>query len=361
MRKILLISHGNSTHTIKWVRALQKKYKIFLFDWRPINKANYNNLDNIVLLQSKKKGVNEIPFFSYCKAFFKIKKLSKKLSPDLIHAHYASSYGLLGVKAKNTLLVTSVWGTDITDFPHKSFFHKQIIKYILKISDNIFVTSHFLSKQVKIISGIDSLLTPFGVEANNKKYYNNENESFVFGTAKNITKFSGIDIAIECFAKLKKNNPEKKMKYEIAGDGPFRKKIKSLIHKLGLENDVNLRGHLVHEKINNFMSEIDVYINLSEKESFGVAVLEASCAGIPVIVSDVGGLPEVVIDGETGLIINRNNKNEIINAMHSFLNKDKKTINMGRNGKAFVEANYNWKNSVRIMLNHYENIIKNEK
>ena len=51
MRKILLISHGNSIHTIKWVSALQKKYKIFLFDWRPINNAYYKNLDNVILLQ----------------------------------------------------------------------------------------------------------------------------------------------------------------------------------------------------------------------------------------------------------------------------------------------------------------------
>ena len=148
MRKILLISHGNSIHTIKWVSALQKKYKIFLFDWRPINEDNYDDLDNVVLLQSKKNGANENPFLSYCKAFFKIKKISKKLLPDLIHAHYASSYGLLGIKAKNTLLITSVWGTDITDFPYKSIFHKKIIKYVLKKSDYIFVTSNSLiSKQ----------------------------------------------------------------------------------------------------------------------------------------------------------------------------------------------------------------------
>ena len=99
------------------------------------------------------------------------KKLSKKILPDLIHAHYASSYGLLGVKAKTTLLITSVWGTDITDFPYKSIFHKHIIKYVLKKSDHIFVTSNFLSKEVKMISGHDSFITPFGVERCKKNYH----------------------------------------------------------------------------------------------------------------------------------------------------------------------------------------------
>ena len=359
MRKILLISHGNSIHTIKWVSALQKKYKIFLFDWRPINNAHYKNLDNVILLQSKKKKINKISFLSYFKALFIIKKLSIKLSPDLIHAHYASSYGLLGVKAKTTLLITSVWGTDITDFPYKSIFHKQIIKYVLKKSDHIFVTSNFLSKEVKMISGYDSFITPFGVELNKKNYDENKNNTVVFGTVKNITKFSGIDIAIECFAKLKKNNPDKKIKYEIVGNGPFFKKIESLIYKLGLDNDVNLRGYLDHKKISKFLSEIDVYINLPEKESFGVAVLEASAAEIPVIVSDVGGLPEVVIHGETGLIINRNKKSEIVDAMNSFIVKDKKTTKMGVNGKQFVSRRYSWKNSVRIMTDNYKKFLNN--
>lgn len=359
MRKILLISHGNSIHTIKWVSALQKKYKIFLFDWRPINNAYYKNLDNVILLQPKEKKINKISFLSYFKAFFKIKKLSIKLSPDLIHAHYASSYGLLGVKAKTTLLITSVWGTDITDFPYKSILHKHIIKYVLKKSDHIFVTSNFLSKEVKMISGYDSFITPFGVELNKKNYDENNNNTVVFGTVKNITKFSGIDIAIECFAKLKKNNPDKKIKYEIVGNGPFIKKIESLIYKLGLDNDVNLRGYLDHKKISKFLSEIDVYINLPEKESFGVAVLEASAAEIPVIVSDVGGLPEVVIHGETGLILNRNKKSEIVDAMNSFLVKDKKRTKMGVNGKQFVSRRYSWKNSVRIMTDNYKKILNN--
>ena len=75
MRKILLISHGNSIHTIKWVSALQKKYKIFLFDWRPINRDYYNNLHNVVLLQSKKKKVRVVVFLeAYILKMFKTKK-----------------------------------------------------------------------------------------------------------------------------------------------------------------------------------------------------------------------------------------------------------------------------------------------
>ena len=65
MRKILFISNGNSIHTIKWVKAIQKKYKVLLFDWRPINRDIYNNLDNVVIIQPKNYNANKIIFISY--------------------------------------------------------------------------------------------------------------------------------------------------------------------------------------------------------------------------------------------------------------------------------------------------------
>ena len=60
MRKILLISNGDSIHTIKWVEGLQKKYKIFLFDWRPIKNKNFNKMKNVTIVSPKINFNNKI-------------------------------------------------------------------------------------------------------------------------------------------------------------------------------------------------------------------------------------------------------------------------------------------------------------
>ena len=356
MRKILFISNGNSIHTIKWVKAIQKKYKVLLFDWRPINRDIYNNLDNVVIVQPKNYNANKIIFISYLKAFFSINEISKKNSPDLIHAHYATSYGLLGVKAKASCLITSVWGSDITEFPYKSWFHKKLTKYILNSSNHIFVTSNYLAKKVKNICGKDSLITPFGVEVKEKMEINEESPFISFGTAKNITNFSGIDLCLKSFAKLKKMNPNKKITFEIAGDGPFMNRLESIIDELGIKKDVNFYGHIDHKKINSFMNKIDIYINLPAIESFGVAVIEASASRLPVIVSNVGGLPEIVEDGKTGFIVDRENQPQIINAMNLLLNNKKQVAIMGSNGLKLVKEKYNWNDSVKLMISYYKKI-----
>ena len=360
MRKILLISNADSIHTIKWVKELQNNYKIFLFDWRPIDGVNYKNLENVMIVSNTNFLSKKIPTFSFIYSFLKIKKISNKINPDVVHSHYATSYGLLGVRAKKNKLITSVWGSDISDFPNKSWFHKFLLKHVLIKSDYIFSTSKFLRKKIKKISKRNSIVTPFGVETSENIKSKNNSETVTFGVAKNLTYSSGIELAIRCFHKLKKLNQENKIKFLIAGDGPLRDRIELVINELDLKNDVSLLGHINHKEIYKFMSKIDIYINLPQKESFGVAVLEASAAGKPVIVSGVGGLPEVVKDGVTGIIIDLKNEDQIIAVMDQMLRlKDKRNF-MGENGKKFVEKNYSWEKCKEIMLNSYNKILNNE-
>tara|TARA_A100000164_G_scaffold130682_1_gene115802 strand:- start:717 stop:1802 length:1086 start_codon:yes stop_codon:yes gene_type:complete len=360
MRKILLISNGDSIHTIRWTKELQSKYKIFLFDWRPINQENYINLENVMIVSNANFFSKKVPFLSFIISFLKIKEISKNIAPDIIHSHYATSYGLLGVRAKKNKLIISVWGSDLSDFPNKSLLHKYLIKYLLKKSEYIFSTSNFLRKKVKEITSRNSTITPFGVEILKYNEIKKNTGLITFGVAKNLKSSSGIELAIRCFYKLKKANKEKKIKFQIAGDGPLRPKIESIIKELDLENEVSLLGHLNHKDIYIFMKKIDVYINLPQEESFGVAVLEASAAGKPVIVSDVGGLSEVVKDGVTGTIVDLKNEDQIVRAMDEMVcRKDKRDL-MGANGIKFVEKNYSWEKSKEIMLDSYKKILNDE-
>ena len=112
-----------------------------------------------------------------------------------------------------------------------------------------------------------------------------------------------------------------------------------------------------HERMNNFYKKINVYINIPSRESFGVAVLEAAAAGLPSMVSNIGGLPEIVLHKETGLIVDRNDKNEIINAMNYFVNNKEEIKKIGLNAKSFVEEKYSWTDSLDIMNANYESII----
>ena len=142
--KIILLTDANSAHSLRWVRTL-KNYNIslLLFSFFKPNKKIKKIYDDLGVeihspnLKSKIKKLNK-PNLSKIKYIFSIIHLIRAIrvfKPDLIHAHYASSYGLLGALSMFKPFVLSVWGSDIYDFPYISNFNRYLMKFTLKRPD----------------------------------------------------------------------------------------------------------------------------------------------------------------------------------------------------------------------------------
>src|SRR5690606_38202825 len=103
------------------------------------------------------------------------------------------------------------------------------------------------------------------------------------------------------FALLRQRVGGELLRLRIVGDGPDRRELESRAAPLG--NAVQFVGAVPHDDVQQQLQLIDIYVAASRKESFGVAVIEASACGLPVVVSDADGLSEVVDDGVTGLVV----------------------------------------------------------
>jgi N-acetyl-alpha-D-glucosaminyl L-malate synthase BshA len=86
----------------------------------------------------------------------------------------------------------------------------------------------------------------------------------------------------------------------MIGDGPDRTKAEALCRELDICDDVRFLGKL--EAVEEVLSVADLFLMPSEKESFGLAALEAMACEVPIISSDTGGLPELNIQGVTGFL-----------------------------------------------------------
>ena len=93
----------------------------------------------------------------------------KTFKPQLLHANYATSYGLLGAMTGFHPFVLSVWGSDVFTFPKKSFAHKMLFKYNLNKADKILSTSRFMSQEISKYTSKKIEITPFGVDL--EKFY----------------------------------------------------------------------------------------------------------------------------------------------------------------------------------------------
>ena len=147
--KLLILADPNSSHTIKWVTSLAKwGIDIMLIGLGNLMVKSYEPYPNIKIEMIGAKVTRDEGSFkkiSYLKAVPYIRKKIKEFKPDIVHSHYASSYGLLGALSSFHPFIVSVWGSDVYSFPDKSVLHRKVLEYVLKKADIICSTSHTMS------------------------------------------------------------------------------------------------------------------------------------------------------------------------------------------------------------------------
>lgn len=366
--KILLLSDAYSIHTIKWAKSLNKKgIKIAIFSLNynenEVNPYQHNNKIKVYYCVDKnaKKRSSGLAKISYLKALPHLKQVIKEFKPDIVHAHYASSYGLLGALSGFHPYIISVWGSDVFDFPNVSVLHKAVIKYNLSKADRILSTSKVMAVETQKYTEKEVVVTPFGIDLDKFKPLNakslfDEND-IVIGTIKTLEEKYGIEYLIKAFAIVKNKYKNLPLKLLIVGDGSLSGNLKKLVHDLNIENETAFTGKIPHKLVPVYDNMLSVSVSVSNSESFGVAIIEASACGKPVIVSDVGGLPEVVENGVTGIVVPARDHEKTAKAIEKLVLDEKLRKKMGEAGRKRVAKFYDWNKNVEQMIEIYENIL----
>lgn len=365
--KIFLLSESNSPHTIKWVTALAENgIEIILFSITESTTEAYKKFGNIIVKFGNVKfnkswAETRYSKLIYLKLVSLVKKLIEKYKPDILHAHYATSYGLLGALSDFQPFLISVWGSDVLTFPRTSFIHKNILKYILSKPLKVFATSNFLANQTKDFTDKTIQVIPFGVNLE-QFIFNSSNRHFndddiIVGTVKSLEKIYGINTLIESFSTVKKRNQDLPLKLLIVGSGSQEKKLKTLAADMLDQKDYFFTGYIDPENIQTYHSMIDVSVYLSLQESFGVSTLEAMASSKPVVVSRVGGLLEIVDEGENGFTISPNNPTEAAIAIEKLVRDPRLRMKFGNNAREKIRNFYDWNKCVESMIKNYNEIL----
>lgn len=363
--KVFLLSDVDSPHTIKWATSLAKKgIDIVLFGLGKLTVSDYKNFDNIKIFTLNQRITRKEGNFEkikYLIALPIIKRIIKEEKPDILHSHYATSYGFLGALTSFHPFIISVWGSDVFSFPKRSFLHKIILEFNLKKADKILSTSHIMAKETKIYTNKDVEVIPFGVDIEVFKPFNVEGffdkNDIVIGTIKTLEPQYGVEYLIKAFKILNDRYPFLSLKFLIVGDGSLQEKLKKLCKDLGISDRTIFAGRVPYSEIPRYHNILTIFVALSNSESFGVSVVEAMACGKPVVVSDIGGLPEVVENGVTGFVVPPNNPQEAANAIEKLILDENLRKEMGQNARKRVEKFYNWNDNLNRMIQIYNELI----
>ena len=231
---------------------------------------------------------------------------------DVLHVHYAIPHASAAYMAKQILrtkgisipVITTLHGTDITLVGKDASF-EPVVTFSINQSDGVTAVSDSLRTETfdyfqieKEIEVIPNFINLDKFKRQKKDHFrmaiSPNNEKLLVHTS-NFRAVKRVDDVIRIFAKVRQQIPSKLL---LVGDGPDRPKMEKLCRQLGICNDVRFLGKL--DAVEEVLSIADLFLMPSEKESFGLAALEAMACEVPVVSSNAGGIPELNIDGETG-------------------------------------------------------------
>ena len=233
---------------------------------------------------------------------------------DLLHVHYAIPHASAAYMAKQILkeegihipVVTTLHGTDIT-LVGKDPSYEPVVTFSINQSDGVTAVSQDLRKETyeyfnikRDIEVIYNFIDLDRFKRQKKDHFKTaicpNGEKLIVHTS-NFRKVKRVEDVFRVFYEVRKEIPAKLL---LVGDGPERDKMERLCRELGTCDDVRFLGKL--EYVEEVLSVSDLFVMPSEKESFGLAALEAMACEVPVLSSDAGGIPELNVSGVTGFV-----------------------------------------------------------
>jgi len=155
----------------------------------------------------------------------------------------------------------------------------------------------------------------------------------------------GIDDVLGALADVRRSVPD--VAYVIAGSGPDRTRLESIVHRNGLESSVRFVGAIADDELPLWYSLGDVFVMPSRSEppdveGFGIVFLEAAACERPVVAARAGGVPDAVADGVSGLLVSPGDALALARAMTELLSDPARRAELGRRARVRVLAELTW-------------------
>ncbi|MBB5173576.1 N-acetyl-alpha-D-glucosaminyl L-malate synthase BshA [Texcoconibacillus texcoconensis] len=300
--------------------------------------------ENVANIYFHEVEVNQYSVFRYppydLALASKMAEVAKRESLDILHVHYAVPHAISAHLAKEMVgdhlkIVTTLHGTDITVLGYDPSL-KDMIRFGINKSDYVTAVSQDLVHQTQellqtskpietVYNFVDQrLYYPKQVDGLKAEYGISEHQRVVVHVS-NFRRVKRVTDVIDAFRLVREKEDAVLL---LIGEGPDLPVVDEKVKQYGLEDVVYFLGN--QKRINELLSMSDVKWLLSEKESFGLTILEAMACRLPVIGTDIGGIPEVIEDDENGYIVPLGDTRQVAEKTLSLFQDEEKRQEMGR-------------------------------
>ena len=362
-----LLTGGTEIQTLSLVRALvQDGHQVTVvcyFEYAPIMIEHYQNEGSKVICLNpagtRISGWNGIRFL-----FKGIRKILKEERPDIVHVQYMAPGAipilLLRMLGMKNIIVTVHTAADIYSSLYLiHFIQKHCVRVFtcitMRAEKSFFGSAELYNSDTNLKKRnhftIYNALPPYiHIREEQKSFSDGQ---ITLGVVSRLERIKGMDLVVPAFAKLKKQYTD--IRLLVVGDGSQRSIMQEQAIELGVNDSVEWMGRQEQSCLQSLYDRIDILLMPSRSEGFGLTAIEGMARGCVVVASDTGGLPEVVKDGETGLLHQVEDVEDMTAKIQSLLESRMRIIQLSRNSVSYV-SQFSFAKYATAFCNLYERI-----
>ena len=349
--RVVYLADAPYIHSRRWVQHFARLgWDAHVISFRPaeIEGATVHYIDGF-------EAIGKVRYVVHAR---RVRALIDDLEPDLLHALHLTSYGFLAGLSGFQPSIVSVWGTDVLEAPTLSPLHGWITRHALARAGAITATGRKLADATVPYApaGANIHVIPYGVDLDVFRPVPRAATARVtVGAVARLSPEKGLDHLLRAVARLRDEGVD--LDLVLAGEGPSRGALERLTDELALRDRVEFAGEVAHSDVPAILQRFDIFAMPSTWEGFGVSAIEASAMELPIVASNIHGIPDVVLDGETGLLVPAADIGALADALRRLAGDGGLRARMGAGGRAFVAREYRWQDNAALMESLYEKMV----
>lgn len=276
--KILFVADAASIHTKKWVEFFRDRGdEVHVASFRRATIAG------VTVHVMPTLGLGKLGYFYAIKS---LPKIHAQVSPDLVHAHYLTSYGFFSALVGLHPLVVTAWGSDLLLAPQQSRFLRFCVSYAIRHADAVTLLAEHMRPAAEALGAEVTRLsaTPFGVDTDlfRPSLKATEEKPLVrLISTRSFDAIYDVGTLIHSLSMIIESGSH--LAVDLVGDGPMRSKLERLVDDLGLAKYVCFHGHVNPDVLRGLLSRADIYVTSALSDGGSVSLAEAmSCECFPI-------------------------------------------------------------------------------
>ena len=305
--------------------------------------------------------------------FFRCLSICRKWKPDVIHAHWPFPHAYIALGASKLLripLVLNFHGAELLLIRKKKWV-KPLLKFAIGQARAVFANSSFTAGKIKAIRNVDVEWSPYGTTLDERRETRDEREGSglvphavdgkfkILFVGRHIER-KGICYLIESAKML----PADKFEIRIVGVGDLTEKLKQQALQYP---HVVFTGKLSPEDLAHEYRTANVFVlpaivdHKGDTEGLGVVLIEAMELGLPVVASNVGGIPDVVVDGDSGILVPEKDPEALANAFKRLASDRALVMSLLEGARKRIAECFTWNGIIKRQIEVYNKVINRRK